>query len=95
MYHFDGMQVLQVVLPHSRGVIRQMADDRGLVPNRQLFGGSHIRPRIKVPDSFNLPVGLSLGSEIGYQRLGFFNNHWLIEIHPIIDKEIGGRRFAF
>lgn len=57
------------------------------------YGGSHIRPRIKVPDSFNLPVGLSLGSEIGYQRLGFFNNHWLIEIHPIIDKEIG--RFYF
>jgi hypothetical protein len=57
------------------------------------YGGSHIRPRIKVPESFNLPVGLSLSSEIGYQRLGFFNNHWLFEIHPIIDKEIG--RFYF
>lgn len=57
------------------------------------YGGSHIRPRVKVPESWNLPVGLSLGSEIGYQRLGFFNNHWLFEIHPIIDKEIG--RFYF
>ena len=57
------------------------------------YGGSHIRPRIMVPESFNLPFGLSLGSEIGYQRLGFFNNHWLVEIHPIIDKEIS--RFYF
>lgn len=53
------------------------------------YAGSHIRPRIKVPDSWNLPVGLSLGSEIGYQRIGFFNNHWLFEIHPIIDKQFG------
>lgn len=56
---------------------------------RSGYGGSHIRPRIKVPESWNLPVGLSLGSEIGYQRVGFFNNHWLFEIHPIIDKEFG------
>jgi len=34
-------------------------------------------------------VGLSIGSEIGYQRMGFFNNHWLFEIHPIIDKRLG------
>jgi hypothetical protein len=56
---------------------------------RSGYGGSHIRPRIKIPESWNLPVGLSLGSEIGYQRTGFFNNHWLFEIHPIIDKEFG------
>jgi hypothetical protein len=56
---------------------------------RSGYAGSHIRPRIRVPDSWNLPVGLSLGSEIGYQRIGFFNNHWLFEIHPIIDKQLG------
>ena len=56
---------------------------------RSGYGGSHIRPRIKAPESWNLPVSLSLGSEIGYQRIGFFNNHWLFEIHPIIDKEFG------
>ena len=53
------------------------------------YGGSHLRPRIKVPESWNLPVGLSMGCEIGYQRTGFFNDHWLFEIHPIIDKEFG------
>lgn len=56
---------------------------------RSGYGGSHIRPRVKAPESWNLPVGLSLGSELGYQRIGFFNNHWLLEIHPIIDKEFG------
>jgi len=56
---------------------------------RSGYGGSHIRPRIRVPESWNVPVGLSLGSEIGYQRIGFFNNHWLFEIHPIIDKQLG------
>jgi hypothetical protein len=52
------------------------------------FAGTHLRPRISIPSSYNLPFGLSLSSEFGYQRLGFFNNHWLVEIHPIIDKEI-------
>jgi hypothetical protein len=53
------------------------------------YAGSHIRPRVRAPESWNLPVGLSVGSEIGYQRIGFFNNHWLFEIHPIIDKQFG------
>ena len=57
------------------------------------FGGTHIRPRILIPGSLHLPVGLSLSFEFGYQRLGFFNNHWLFEIHPIIDKKID--RFYF
>jgi hypothetical protein len=61
---------------------------------RSGYAGSHIRPRIRVPDSWNLPVGLSLGSEFGYQRIGFFNNHWLWEIHPIIDKQFGKFYFA-
>jgi hypothetical protein len=39
-------------------------------------------------------VGLSPGSEIGYQRSGFFNNHWLFELYPIIDKKFRGFNFA-
>jgi hypothetical protein len=30
--------------------------------------GDHIRPRVRAPDSWHLPVGLSLSTEIGYQR---------------------------
>jgi hypothetical protein len=51
------------------------------------YGGSHIRPRFSAPESWKIPVGLSMSFEMGYQRLGFFDNHYLFEIHPIIDKE--------
>src|SRR5215475_11726936 len=30
--------------------------------------GDHIRPRVRVPESWNWPVGVSLSMEIGYQR---------------------------
>ncbi len=58
------------------------------------YAGSHIRPRIKFPESFGLPFGLSLSSEFGYRRLGYFNNHWLFEFNPIIDKYIGKFYFS-
>src|SRR5579872_4907991 len=31
------------------------------------YVGSHIRPRIAVPEKYHLPVGLSLSTEIGWQ----------------------------
>jgi hypothetical protein len=49
--------------------------------------GSHIRPRIMAPTSWNLPVGLSLSTEIGYQKSDFSADLWSIEIRPIIDKQ--------
>ena len=58
------------------------------------FAGMHIRPRVRAPESWEFPVGLSLSSEFGYRRLGFFNNHWLFEINPIIDKKIGKFYFS-
>src|SRR5258706_4673171 len=33
--------------------------------------GNHIRPRVRAPESWHLPVGLSLSSELGYQRRAF------------------------
>jgi len=33
--------------------------------------GDHIRPRVRVPEKWNWPVGLSLSNEIGYQRHSF------------------------
>src|SRR5215831_16398615 len=30
--------------------------------------GDHIRPRVRAPESWHLPVGLSLSAEYGYQR---------------------------
>lgn len=53
------------------------------------FVGSHIRPRVRVPESWGWPVGVSLSMEMGYQRKEFDENTWSWEIRPIIDKEFG------
>jgi hypothetical protein len=51
--------------------------------------GTHIRPRISIPERYHLPVGLSLSAEFGYQRPNFYLDTWTLEIRPIIDKTIG------
>lgn len=51
--------------------------------------GDHIRPRVRVPEDWNWPVGLSLSMEIGYQQPSFSEDTWTWEIRPIIDKQIG------
>ncbi|MGI8767093.1 MAG: hypothetical protein ACR2KM_11390 [Gemmatimonadaceae bacterium] len=51
--------------------------------------GDHIRPRIRAPDSWHLPVGLSLSAEVGYQRREFSADTWSLELRPIIDKQFG------
>jgi hypothetical protein len=50
--------------------------------------GTHIRPRVAIPESYHLPVGLSLSTEFGYQRPNFSPDTWTIELRPIIDKKI-------
>ena len=56
--------------------------------------GDHIRPRVRAPDSWHLPVGLSLSTEIGYQRAVYSPDTWTWEIRPILDKTIGRWYFA-
>ncbi len=51
--------------------------------------GDHIRPRIRVPEAWHWPVGVSLSGEIGYQQRGFSEDTWTAEIRPIIDKQMG------
>jgi len=57
--------------------------------------GDHIRPRVTAPESWHLPVGLSLSQEIGYQRRKFAEDSWNYELRPIIDKKLGRWYFAF
>ncbi len=51
--------------------------------------GDHIRRRVKVPESWHWPVGVSLSTEVGYQRAKFSPDTWTWEIRPIVDKQIG------
>ncbi len=57
--------------------------------------GDHIRPRVRAPDKWHLPVGLSLSTEVGYQRPEYSPDTWTWEIRPIIDKQVGRWYFAF
>jgi hypothetical protein len=56
--------------------------------------GDHIRPRVRVPEEWHWPVGLSLSTEFGYQRRSFSEDTWTWEIRPIIDKQWGRWYFA-
>lgn len=50
--------------------------------------GDHIRPRVRVPESWEWPVGVSLSLEAGYQRREFSEDTWTLEIRPIVDQKI-------
>ena len=48
--------------------------------------GDHIRPRVRIPEEWKWPVGLSLSTEFGYQQRAYSTDSWTWEIRPIIDK---------
>src|SRR5277367_4429910 len=56
--------------------------------------GDHIRPRIRVPEEWKWPVGVSLSAEIGYQRAVYSPDTWTLELRPIIDKQAGPWYFS-
>jgi hypothetical protein len=56
--------------------------------------GDHIRPRVRVPEKWRWPVGVSLSTEFGYQRARYAPDTWDWEIRPIIDKTSGRWYFA-
>jgi hypothetical protein len=57
--------------------------------------GDHLRPRVRAPESWGWPVGVSLSAEIGYQRAVYSPDTWTIELRPIVDKTIGRLYLCF
>ena len=57
--------------------------------------GDHIRPRVRAPESWHWPVGVSLSTEFGYQRAAFSPDTWTWEIRPIVDRKLGPWYFSF
>jgi hypothetical protein len=57
--------------------------------------GDHIRPRVRVPEEWHWPVGVSLSTEFGYQRAAYSPDTWTLEIRPIVDKQVGRWYLAF
>ncbi len=57
--------------------------------------GDHIRPRVRAPERWHWPVGVSISTEIGYQRAVYSPDTWTWEIRPIVDKTLGRLYLAF
>jgi hypothetical protein len=57
--------------------------------------GDHIRPRVRAPEKWHWPVGVSISTEIGYQRPIFSADTWTWEIRPIVDKQWKSWYLAF
>ena len=57
--------------------------------------GTHIRPRVSVPQKWNWPIGASLSTEFGYQKREYSSETWNIEIRPIVDKQWGNFYVSF
>jgi len=59
------------------------------------YVGNHIRPRVRVPERWHWPVGISLALEVGYQRPRFAPDSWTLELAPIVDQHVGPWYLAF
>jgi Putative MetA-pathway of phenol degradation len=57
--------------------------------------GDHVRPRVRAPESWHWPVGVSLSTEFGYQRRAYSPDTWTWEIRPIVDKQLGRWYLSF
>jgi hypothetical protein len=57
--------------------------------------GDHIRPRVRAPEQWHWPVGVSLSAEFGYQRRQFSTDTWSLEIRPIVDQQKGRLYWSF
>jgi hypothetical protein len=53
------------------------------------FAGWRLRPRIRAPERWGLPVGLSLSLEVGFPEPAFEENSATLEVRPIIEKVMG------
>lgn len=102
-YTFNGQkQVVDGVLPSNHAEHETLEITTGITDNFEIgvylftnytpghgytIVGSHIRPRIMAPAGWNLPFGLSLSMEAGYQKPAYSSETWNVEVRPIIDKQ--------
>ncbi|MEI8073896.1 MAG: hypothetical protein WCH78_04035 [Bacteroidota bacterium] len=110
-YTLNGnMDLINGVLPSNHSIHETVEITHGITDNFELgfylftnytpnhgwrIIGSHFRPRIAAPEKWNLPVGLGLSAEIGWQNQEYAPETFGMELRPIIDKTIGKFYFCF
>ena len=53
------------------------------------FVGWRVRPRVRAPEQWNLPVRLSLSAEVGFPRDLYEEEDVTLEVRPIIERQFG------
>ncbi len=53
------------------------------------WAGNSVRYRLRVPDAWAWPVGVSLSNEVGYMPSQYSEDGWTWEIRPIVDEYYG------
>jgi len=110
-YTFDGQQnVIDGVRPSNHALHETLEITQGIAENFEIgfyfftnytngygyrYVGSHIRPRVSVPEKWNWPVGVSLSTEIGFQSGEYSDQTWSLEIRPIVDKQLNKVYISF
>ncbi len=110
-YTFNGEETgINGVIPTNHSLHETLEITQGISKNFELgfylftnyspgYGyqvvGSHLRPRVRAPEEWGLPVGLSLSLEMGYQKKEYATETWSLEIRPIIDKQFGNLYLSF
>jgi len=59
------------------------------------YAGWRLRPRVSLPESWHLPVDISISGEVGFPRNIYEENSVTLEIRPIIEKKLGRWQLDF
>lgn len=110
-FTFNGQKdVIDGVRPSNHALHETLEITQGIAENFEIgfyfftnytnkygyrYVGSHIRPRVSVPEKWHWPVGVSLSTEFGFQSSEYSEDTWSIEIRPIIDKQFNKVYISF
>ena len=110
-YTFDGQKnVIDGVRPSNHALHETVEITHGITDNFEIgfyfftnytskygyqYVGSHIRPRISVPEKWHWPFGASLSTEFGFQSSEYSEDTWSIEVRPILDKQYNNFYISF
>jgi hypothetical protein len=59
------------------------------------YVGWRVRPRVRLPKSWGLPVDISISGEVGFPRENYDENSVTLEVRPIIEKKFGRFQLDF
>lgn len=58
------------------------------------YAGARVRPRLRAPEQWELPVDLSLSFEVGFPRPQYDANSVTLELRPILEKTLSWARLS-